>query len=137
MSPSISLEFAQLARQHLVARRGLEIHPQQLLLAAGDDSQLDGGLHAAVMMQPGTNAFALEQGFEPGAGLVRAHDGQQRHLGTQRRRIARDVGRAARALLFVIDLDDRHRRFGRNALDLADPVAVEHGVADDQHARAS
>ena len=63
-------------------------------------------------------------------------DGQQRGLRAQRCGVARDVGRAAGSLLGARDLDDRHRRFGRDALDLAEPVAVEHHVADDEHARA-
>src|SRR6185312_7849554 len=36
-------------------------------------------------------------------------------------------------LVRVRDLHDRHRRFRRNALNVAEPVAVEHDVADDQH----
>ena len=69
--------------------------------------------------------------------LVVADDAEQRHPRAQRRGVARDVGGAAGTLLAARDLDDRHRRLGRNALDVAEPVAIEHHVADDQHARAT
>ena len=34
----------------------------------------------------------------------------------------------------ALDLHHRHRRLGRDAADLAEPVAVQHDVADHQHA---
>ena len=43
--------------------------------------------------------------------------------------VARDVGGAARPLLAARDQHHRHRRLGRDALDVAEPVAVEHHVA--------
>ena len=68
-------------------------------------------------------------------GLVAPDHRKQAHLRAERGGVARDVGRAAGALLDAVDLHDRHRRLGRDAADLAEPVAVEHHVADDQHAR--
>jgi hypothetical protein len=46
------------------------------------------------------------------------------------------VGGATEPLLLLagIDAHHRHRRFWRDAVDGAEPVAVEHGVADDQDA---
>ena len=45
------------------------------------------------------------------------------------------VGGGADALFLARDLDHGHRRFGRDAVHRAVPVAVEHGVADHQDAR--
>ena len=50
-------------------------------------------------------------------------------------RVARDVRRAAEAIFLALHVHDRHRRFRRNAVHVAEPVTVEHHVADHQHAR--
>ena len=91
---------------------------------------------AGIAVERRAHALGREQALERRAGLVVADHRQQRRLRAQRRRVARDVGGAAGALLGARDLDHRHRRLGRDALDVAEPVAVEHHVADDQHARA-
>ena len=56
-----------------------------------------------------------------------------RTLPPERGDVVRDVGGAAEAVVFVIELHHRHRRFRRNAIDPADHEMIEHQVADDQH----
>ena len=62
---------------------------------------------------------------------------EQARLRAERLDVPGDVGRAAEPLLLLarVDAHDRHRRLGRDALDGAEPVAVEHRVADDEDAR--
>ena len=86
-------------------------------------------------MEERAHAVGREQPLERRAGLVGAGHRQERELRAQRRGVARDVGRPAGALFAARDLDDGHRRLRRDALDVAEPVAVEHDVADDEHAR--
>ena len=88
-----------------------------------------------VAMQRRAHAFGSEQLLEHASRLVVADDADQGHLRAERRGVARDIGRTARPLLAARDLDHRHRRFRRDALNVAEPVAIEHHVADDQRAR--
>ena len=69
--------------------------------------------------------------------LILADHRKEAHLCTERLAVARHVARAAQAQLFLLLLDEHHRyrRLGRDARDVAVPVAVEHDVADDQDAR--
>ena len=62
-------------------------------------------------------------------------DNEARARFAERCGVARDVRRAAGALFVALDLHHRHRRLRRNAADFAEPVAVEHDVADDEYAR--
>lgn len=59
----------QLGRQHLVARLGLEIDAQQLLLTA-DDAQLGDGGECRVFVQMHGKRLGLEQGPQGLSGLV-------------------------------------------------------------------
>jgi len=47
-----------------------------------------------------------------------------------------DVCRSAEAEALVVELDDRHRRFRRDAIDAADDEVIEHHVADDEDGAA-
>ena len=78
----------------------------------------------------------LEQRLEAAAVLVVADRGQQARLRAERLDVPGDVGGAAEPLLLLarVDAHDRHRRLGRDAVDRAEPVAVEHRVADDEDA---
>ena len=90
---------------------------------------------AASRVQAGANAGRVEQPRQAPAGLVVADHRQQRAPRRRAPRVARDVGGAAGTLLAALDLHHRHRRLRRDARDVAEPVAVEHHVADHQHAR--
>ena len=127
------LEIRQLAEQHFVTRRRLEIDAQQLLLPP-DHAQLDGGIESFIAVQHHVDALVVQQAGQAVARLVLARHRQQGNPGAQRRGIARHVGGAARPLLGATDMHHRHRRLGRNAAHLAEPVTVEHDVADDQDA---
>ena len=125
---------SQHAGEHFVVRLVLEVDADELLRAA-DDAQLDDGVQLRVFAQDRGHAFALEQLAQPACGLVGADDGEERGARRQRLHVERDVGGAAQALFLAVDADHRHRRLGRDALDGAEPVAVEHRVAHDEHAR--
>ena len=127
------LEIGQLVRQHVVAGLGLEIDAQQLLLPP-DHAQLDGGGNARIFVQARDDMLGFNQLPQPCAGLVVADHRQQRYPRAQGRRIARDIGRAAGTLLGALDLDYRHRGLRRDAAHLAEPVAIQHHVADHQQA---
>ena len=130
------LEVGQLGLQDFVRRRRLEVDAQQLLLAA-DDAQLDRGVDVAVDMQSGIDLLLFEQAGERAARFVVADDREQAGEGAERRRVARDVGGAAQTFFHALDPDHGHRRFRRNPADLAEPVAVEHDVADHQQANVA
>ena len=113
----------------------LEVDAQQLLRAA-DDAQLDDRRQPRVALEQGLDAALAEQGFEPVSVLVVADGGDQARVGAERLDVPGHVGGAAEPLLLLarMDANDGHRRLGRDAVDGAEPVAVEHGVADDEDA---
>ena len=130
-----ALEFGQLGLQDFMRGRRLEVDAQQLLLAA-DDTQFDRGVDFTVDVQNGIDFTIDQQTGQAAPRFVVADHGQQRRSGAQGHRVARDVGGTARAFLDALDLDHRHRRFRRNPADFAEPVAVEHDIADHQQANA-
>jgi len=63
-----------------------------------------------------------------------ADHAQQARTRTERSGVARNVGGAAEPVLLTLHMHDRHGRLGRDAIDVAEPVAIEHDVADHQNA---
>ena len=126
--------IGQLFAQHLAARLRLEIDAQELLLPP-DHAQLDRGGERRVAVQAGMDALLRQKALQPLACLVITHDGEQRSARPQCRGIAGHVGRPAGPLLDALHLDNRHRCLGRDAAHFAEPVAVEHGIADHQDSR--
>jgi hypothetical protein len=101
-----------------------------------DHAHLHGGGERSIGVQMRADRACADQPLDRAAGVVVAEHGQQPGLRADIGDVARHVGRAAEALVGPVHLDHRHRRLGRDALDLAEPVAVEHRVADDEHAAA-
>src|SRR6185369_8690935 len=93
---------------------------------------LHDALPIAVDVQTGIDSTVAQQALQGLAGIVVADDRQQRGVRAERRRVAGDVGSAAEAVFLALDLDHRHWRLRRNPADVAEPVTVEHHVADDQ-----
>ena len=109
---------------------GLPVGPQQLL-AARHIARLDGGPPPALDQQVGLDrALLADHGDQVPADLVVAHRGDETNLGPQRDQVARHIARPAQHGLVGADADHRHRRLGRDALDLAVDEAVEHQIAD-------
>ncbi len=128
------LEVGEFLRQHLARGRRLEVDAQQLL-ALAEDAQLLGRSDRLVAMKLGPDLALFEKRFEdPSLGIV-AHDRKQRRVRPEGGAVGRDVRRAARLGLLPAPQHDRHRRLGRDARGLAEPVAVEHHVAHHQDAR--
>jgi len=114
----------------------LEVDAQELLRAA-DDAQLHDRRQPRVALEERLDAALGEHRLEATAVLVVADRGEQARVRTERLDVPGDVGGAAESFLVLVgvDADDRDRRLGRDPLDGAEPVAIEHRVADDEDAR--
>ncbi len=118
-------------------RRGDLAIGAQELLALGDVAGLHRGLAAALHQQPGLDiGLAADQPGEVRAGLVVAQHRDEGDGGAERREVAHDIAGATRHRHLARDGDDRDRRLLADPLDRPIDVAVEHRVADDEHAGA-
>ena len=70
----------------------------------------------------------------PSASL--ADHAEQQRLGAEGAQVGGHVARAAERVALALDLDHGHRRLGRDALDPAPQVAVDHAVAEHGDAAA-
>ena len=70
------------------------------------------------------------------ARVVAADEPDERHAAAERRHVAGDVGRAAEPVFVARESDDRHGRFRRDAIDVAEQKVIQHHVADDDDATA-
>ena len=77
-----------------------------------------------------------EQLADAVAGRVVAGPTRDVGVDAEPREVERDVAGATDGRRLAAEAHDRDRSLGRDAGDLADQVAVEHEVADDEHARA-
>jgi len=117
-------------QRHRVGAEGfLEVHAQQLLVAA-HDPQLDDGRLAGDALEAGGHAHGLQAVAQAVGGLVDTSDADQEGRCAEGGKVQRDVGGAAGAVLMLLDPHHGHRRLGRDARGRAVPVAVEHHVAD-------
>ncbi len=86
----------------------------------------DGLVVDAKVEQRPANAFAVGIG---------ADDAGQSDPGAERAQHRGDAAGPAQSLLALVGVQQNHRRFLADALGVAPDVAVEHQVADHQHAR--
>ncbi|OIQ75656.1 hypothetical protein GALL_426770 [mine drainage metagenome] len=117
--------------EHFVIGLLLEIQPNELLLAR-DHPQLDRGLERRVLPHGVADGRIHQQGDELATGLVCADHRQQCGLRPERGGVERDVGSTADPVLVALHAHHRYWRLRRNAIDRAEPVTVEHDVADDE-----
>ena len=96
-----------------------------------------------VVVRPGDDGDAVhahaggaEQLADAGARRVVAGPARDVGVHAEPGEVERDVARATDRRGLAAEAHDRYRRFGRDARDLADEVAVEHQVTDDEHAHA-
>ena len=109
----------------------------QQLLALGDVAGFGGGGAAALHQQPWLHVgLPADQPGEVGPGLVIPHHGDEGHRRAQCGEVAHHVAGAAGHGHVALDRDHGDGRFGRDAVDHAVDVAVEHGVPNDEHAGA-
>ncbi|MNZ61179.1 hypothetical protein D3C78_792680 [compost metagenome] len=112
--------------------RLLEVQAQQLLVAA-HHPQLDDGRLAGDALEVCVDPCGMQALGQAVGRLVLPGDADQPGRCAEGGDVQRDVGRATRAILDLLDLDHRHRRFRRDAVGRAMPVAVEHDITDHQH----
>ncbi|MCY1174269.1 hypothetical protein D9M73_144650 [compost metagenome] len=119
-------------RQWVGGERLFEIDTQQLLVTA-HDPQLDDSRLVRDALEYRTDTGSLQAVGQAVSSLILAGDADQRSRRAQRSNVQGNVGRAAGAILDLIDLDHRDWRFRRNTRSTAMPVAVEHDIADHQY----
>jgi len=107
------------------------VEPQQLL-AVAHDAQLargvaSGQLDHAARIDAGGSA-QLEELL--GGGILAAHPGNTDAC-AEDGDLPRDVGGSAKPAFAPLCAHHRHRRFGRDALDRAGEVLIDHQVTDD------
>ena len=110
----------------------LDVEAKQLLGAADDAGLGDGGERAGNHAY-GVDAGSLEDGGEFSLLGVVAPEAGEKGLAAEAGEIHGDVGCAAGTLVAPGVAEDRNWSLGRDALDVAVDVAVEHDVADDEH----
>ncbi len=81
----------------------------------------------------GVDAGALQDCGQLGLLGVAAPEAREKSLAAEAGEVHGDVGCAAGTLVALGVAEDGNRSFGRDALDVAVDVAVEHDVADDKH----
>ena len=112
---------------------------QRFLTGTGlytDDIAVEGAVRAVVVRSPMAHARIGGQAPYAIARLVLSDQPDQGGLPAQGDNIARHVGGATQAVFAARHAHHRHRRLGRNALDFAEPIAVQHDIAHDQNAHA-
>src|SRR5205085_685468 len=62
------------------------------------------------------------------------HQADERRPAAHGRDVVCDVCRAPEAKFLSTETDDRHRRFGRDAIHLSNQKMIEHDIADDRDA---
>ena len=128
------VEEVKVVKERFGVGVGFEVAAKHLLLPR-DDAEFFRGGERRIELQGRFDPFLLEERFNAASRGVLTHDGEKRDAGSDVRDVERDVRRAAETFFGADDPHDGHRRFGRNALGVAEPIAVEHGVARDEDVR--
>ncbi len=74
----------------------------------------------------------LEIGSQPRCIRIGADHADDLRAAAHRDDVVGDVGGAAEPVLLVVERHNRHRRFGRDAVDAPDDEVIEHHVADNE-----
>jgi hypothetical protein len=133
-------QFAPDAFEHALERRAGQIRAALAirahhLLRVSDDAGLDRGRAAAVPDHAAhVDAALAERAEQPDAGFVVPDHADQDRRGTESGQIGRNVARAAQGVTLALDFDHGHRRFVRDPLDASPDVAIEHEIAQHEHA---
>ena len=110
------------------------VDARHLLVPLGDDSHFLGRRPAGVLYQPcGVAACARQLLAELRCRGVPPDKPHERCAATERDDVMDHVGGAAQACVLRLELDDGHRRFGRDPRHVSDDEAIQHQVADDEH----
>ena len=115
------------------ACRGLFKVSADNLLAPPDDPQFDGGRQPRIDRDVRFEASFGGESENRRTRGVTSDDSEQSGSPARGDDVAGHVPRAAEPLFGALDSDHWHRRFRRDPFDLAEPVLVQHHVADDEH----
>ena len=120
--------------------RVLAVGAQQMVALQGpalrNEARLDGGDAAALDQQPRLEPrLTADQSGKFGASRVVADHRDECDRRAERAKVAHDVARAPGHRQLPLNGQHGHRCLGADAGDLAVDVAVEHSIADHQHAR--
>ena len=129
-------ETTRCSTSPVISASHLVVDARDLLVALGDDADLGGRRPAASPTSAGAMPASRHALRQRRGRIVMARDGDERGASAERRDVVRHVGGAADPMAFVIEHDDRHRRFRRDAGHASRDELVEHGVADDEHVGA-
>ena len=114
------------------------VHSCNLLVAIGDDAHLLDRRSRGVHNEPlDADADLFEVSPHAVGGLVASDDADECDACAECGQVVGHIRRAAQPHELVLEVHDRHRRFGRNSRDTTDDEAVEHDVARDQYAMAA
>ena len=105
------------------------------LLSACDDARLGGGRSCRRDQTTRVGADREQHRTQLRTGRVVTECGDEFGPCAERCGVLRDVRRAAERMLALAHAHHRHRRFGRDAVDVAAQVDVEHRIAEDRDAR--
>ena len=85
-------------------------------------------------METGCDTGLFQQFADDGTSFIIAGHTKKAAGSAQCSDIARDIGGSAQTFLVFADQHNRNRCFRRYAVDITEPVTIEHDVADDQYA---
>ena len=118
-------------------KAALDVEPHDLM-AAGNVANLCRGRMAVRSNKPTDNSVALRQRTgDKVAPLVISNGADKDRLAPKGDHVPRNIRGAAQHGLFRLMLEDRDRRFRRDALDLSVDELVEHHVAQDKNLGAT
>ena len=115
----------------------LVVHARDLLIALGDNPDLFSRRPRRIVHQPVVGHAGCRQRLtQPRGRVVVSHDSHERRATAERHQVVRHIRGAAETAVLGLKPHDRHGRFGRDARHTADDEAIEHDVADHEHAQA-
>jgi hypothetical protein len=106
----------------------------QHLLTSSDDTHLHRGRQVAVRMQVRSDRGFVQQAGHGVRRFILAEHGDKPGPSAQGAHVARHVGSPSQALLRAADADNRNRCFRRDAIHIAEPVAIQHHIASNEDA---
>lgn len=122
-------EGIQVREQNFLLRHAFEVSPQHLLLP-GDDPQLHGGFQLRVEVEERPDRRVMQERLEVLSGFIVSKHREERNTGSHGGDVTGNVRGAAETFLAACDAYDGHGGLRGNAVRIAKPVLIQHGVPD-------